>query len=198
MKRAWLLFLALAACTSDPSERELTGETRRFVIDSIAVPKNNAEARDMGMDIDGDHKVDNQAGMLVGTLTTFGDITSHGSDIVASGAIASSVEIVADDFANDDWAGVCYLGADGEDATHVGGTLTDGMFETELGGSATVHLPLFVDADPTVLQPDPRADRADPGRPRRLRCPHRRCDRSRRSEACRDPPTSIDDQRRGR
>jgi len=151
MKRACLLF-ALAACAAEP-DIEYTGEARRFVVDSIAVPKNNTEARQFGADLNGDRTVDNQLGMVIATLSGFaGDITMHPNDMIRSGAIASSVELVANDFASDDTVALRYFGADGEHAELVGGALTDGRFTTETGGTAIVRLPVFVDSDPIVVR----------------------------------------------
>src|SRR5262245_4955588 len=127
MTRAFL-FIALAACTESPPI-EYTGEARRFVIDSIAVPQNNSEARDFALDVDGRGGVDNQLGMVIGTLTNFDDITTHAPDMIASDAIASSVELVADDFTSDDTVALRYFGADDEHADLVGGALANGSFE---------------------------------------------------------------------
>ena len=55
------------------------------MIDSIAVPMSSTEARAFGADIDGDHAIDNQLGMVLGTLAGFGNITTHGPDMIASG-----------------------------------------------------------------------------------------------------------------
>jgi hypothetical protein len=149
-----LLFLAFAACATESApDIEYTGEARRFVVDSIAVPLNNSEARQFGLDLNGDRTVDNQLGMVIATLTNFDDVTEHGADMVASGVIASSVEIVADDFANDDTVAVRYFGADGEHAELIGGALAEGRFTTETkGGIAIAKLPEFVDADPIVVR----------------------------------------------
>jgi hypothetical protein len=145
---------ALAACAAEPADdTHYTGETRRFVIDQIAVPKTNADARAFGADLNGDKTVDNQLGMVIGTLNSLaGDITTHGPDMIAAGTLASSVELVTDDFDTDDTVALRYFGADGDDAQLVGGSLVDGTFETtrERGGAA-VHLPVFVDADPIIL-----------------------------------------------
>ena len=149
-----LVFLVFAACASESApDIEYTGEARRFVVDSIAVPMTNTQAREFGLDLNGDRTVDNQLGMVISTLTNFEDVTKHGAEMIASGAIASSVEIVADDFATDDTVAVRYFGADGEHAELVGGSLVDGRFTTEIAdGIAIAKLPVFVDADPIVVR----------------------------------------------
>jgi hypothetical protein len=151
MKRACLLF-ALAACASEPEPIHYTGEARRFVVDSISVPLHNGEARELGLDLDGDRAVDNQLGMVIATLSNIsGNVTMHGNEMIGAGAIASSVELVADDFENDDTVALRYLGADGDSAQLIGGSLDDGRVVTDAVGGGAVHLPVFVDADPVVL-----------------------------------------------
>lgn len=151
MKRV-LLVLALGACAADqPQQPDYTGETRRFVVDSIAVPTTSNEAREYGADLDGDRNVENQLGSVCGLLETIGDLATHPDDMVASGVIASTVEITADDFTTDDTVGLRFIGADGDTAEIIGGALADGRFTTEWSGAGAVHVPVFIDADPTVL-----------------------------------------------
>jgi hypothetical protein len=143
---------ALGACASDPGPIEYTGVPRRFVVDSITLPTNNTMARELALDIDGDKRVDNQLGMVIGFLASFDDVTTHGDDMIAAGAIASSVEILADDFTTDDTVAVSYVGIAGESPLLVGGSLEAGAFVTTVAGAATIHLPVLVDADPIVLR----------------------------------------------
>src|SRR5689334_13759302 len=109
MKRACLLF-AVAACASDPDPIEYTGATQRFVVDAIQVPMHNTQAREYGIDLNGDKTVDNQLGMVISTLASFDDITTHAPEMIAAGAIQSSVELVADDLAGDDTVALRYIG----------------------------------------------------------------------------------------
>jgi hypothetical protein len=153
MHRAWLLSLALAGCIADgnPDPMQYSGETRRFVIDSIEVPRSNTQAREFGADLNGDKTVDNQLGMVTGTLASWGNITEHGGDMIAAGVIGSSIELIADNFDTDDTAALRYLGTDTEYAELVGGKLVDGRFQSRFPGTAIAHLPVFVDADPTIV-----------------------------------------------
>jgi hypothetical protein len=153
-------FLLLAACASESSKDitgPYTGPTHRFVVDVIETPNTNTQAREFADDLNGDQAVDNQLGMVFSTLMSNGNLTTHGADMIAGGAIASSVEIVADDLTNDSIASVLYRGADGEAAIAVGGSFEDGMFysnrtaTTEVPGSATLHLPVFMDSDPATI-----------------------------------------------
>ncbi|NVB80220.1 MAG: hypothetical protein HOV81_17635 [Kofleriaceae bacterium] len=151
--------LLLAAC-ADPHVDVVgpyTGEARRFVVDSIELPMTNLEAYALGGLIDDNDAIDNQVGYLLGFLAGYDDVTMHGADMIAAGAIASSVIITADDFTNDGTVSVLYLGSDDATGVAVGGSLGDGVFEpnrsryTKVPGSATLHLPVFVDADPSIV-----------------------------------------------
>ncbi len=157
----FLPFLLLAACASETPNNDVvgpfTGEARRFAVDTLQLPAQNTEAREFAGDLDGDDIGDNQLGMVIATLASQDDITTHGQEMIAAGAIASSVIITADDFENDPTVSVKYIGADGDTAIEVGGTLTNGVFvpnftrETKVAGTASLHLPVFVTADASVF-----------------------------------------------
>lgn len=160
MSRTILLSLSLAACVgSDPDDivGPFTGETRRFVVDSITVPRSNTEAREMGGDINGDGAADNGLGMVIGTLANMGNVTPYEGEIIAAGGIQSTVEITADSFTNDKSVGVTLVGVEGETATVNGGRFEDGVYrsartkDTGIAGRATVKLPVFIDADPSIV-----------------------------------------------
>jgi len=160
MSRTMVLSLSLAACVgSDPNDvvGPFTGETRRFVVDSITVPRNNTEARELGGDLDGDGAVDNQLGMVIGTLSGMGNVTDFGADIIAAGGIKSTIEVTADSFTNDRSVGVRFVGVEGETATLNGGHFANGVYrsnrtkEAKVSGRTTAHLPVFVDADPSIV-----------------------------------------------
>jgi hypothetical protein len=157
--RAWFV-VALVACSSESNDvtGPFTGDTRRFVIDAIQVPRESTEASQLAADLDGDGGPENQFGNVTGVLATTNDLTPHGADMIASGALASIVSIQADDLANDDSVGVAYIGADGSPATVAGGRFIDGAFmsnrtrETRAPGRALVRLPIYVNADPLALE----------------------------------------------
>jgi hypothetical protein len=153
---------ALAACAAQPAHDgdvvgPFTGPTHRFAVDAITLAKNNFEARAFGADLDGDRYADNQLGMALGTLASQELISPHANALIAAGAIASSVTIQADDLDDDATVKAVYLGADGAPAVHVGGRLERGVFLsnrtaiTRVPGSALLHLPVFADADPSVV-----------------------------------------------
>ena len=156
----WLLVLALAACSSSSSEDvrgPFTGEVRRYVVDRISVPSTSDETAMFAGDLDGNGVAENKLGLATATLGTTNDLTRDAQDMIASGALASIVEIQADDLANDDAVGVRYLGADDSPAIAAGGVFVDGAFRsnraatTRAPGRAVIHLPIFTNADPLRL-----------------------------------------------
>jgi hypothetical protein len=157
----YLPLLLLAACADPAPSTDVvgpfTGEARRFVVDSIEVPMNNTLAREYAGDLDGDKTGDNQLGMVIATLATQGDVTAHGDQMIAAGAIASTVIITADDFQDDPTVSVLYIGADGDTGIEVGGSLEGGVFKpnrtatTDVPGAASLHLPVFVSADASII-----------------------------------------------
>lgn len=162
MSRSALLLLCLAACAHDDDRGNgdvvgpFTGE-HRFAIDRLDLPTTSVLARQLGDDLDGNEVPDNQAGIVIASLFGIGDGNTHGADSLASGAVASSVLVQADDLSFDDTTGVLYLGSEGADATVAGGRLAGGIFTsnrtltTAVPGDAVVVLPLFQDSDPSAL-----------------------------------------------
>ena len=160
MKRL-LIVATLAGCadnTSNDVVGPFTGETHRFVVDSITLPRTSDAGRAIADDLDGDGNLDNQLGLLLATLNSQDLVTEHGAQMIASGAIASIVEIVADDLMSDDAVGVTYFGGEGESAIVAGGRIENGVFrsnrtrESAVPGAAVMYLPVFVDADPVVIE----------------------------------------------
>jgi hypothetical protein len=152
--------LSLCACADDQAiVGPFTGETHRFVIDSIELPMASIDARDTAKDLDGDGIEENQLASAIGSLTSYGDAQQHASEMFASGAIASSIEIRADDLTNDPTVGVTFYGRDGAPARVVGGSLVDGHFipnqihdtDSRLTGNALLLLPIFADVDAMEL-----------------------------------------------
>jgi hypothetical protein len=79
MRRLAFLLLATAACTTEtddmgmgPGSADPLPELpiRNYVVDHIMVPIDANEARDFGMDVDGDGDVDNKLGNVIATLAT--------------------------------------------------------------------------------------------------------------------------------
>jgi len=121
------------------------------------LPATDAAIEATADDLDGNGIGDNALGSAIAFLAGENDISTNVADMIASRAITSTVEIQADDLTNDSTVAVTYIGADGELASMVGGTLEGGSFRsnrtrtTSLPGSARLHLPIFADADPVVV-----------------------------------------------
>ncbi len=74
MKRVALVALALSGCFFDSDEPlpPLEGDIYQYVVSDLFVPINNTQAREFGLDLDGNTTIDNQLGMVFGTLESVG------------------------------------------------------------------------------------------------------------------------------
>ncbi len=90
------------------------GTHSHYVINAISVPTNNTQARDDGLDLNGDKTVDNALGMVFGTFAGQGvDIQSLVSTGVAKGLTIALVDVIATDFTTSDAASIAlFAGAD--------------------------------------------------------------------------------------
>src|SRR5580704_6064756 len=163
--RAMRLLIGLglfAACTSSAQDQDIvgpfSGPMTRFVVDRITLPTDNASAFAMGDDLTGSGAINNQLGNALGMLSSEGLTNLYGADMIAAGAIASSVVLQAEDLDNATQAAVTYYGADGTTATLAGGAIVNGVFtsnrtrSTRVPGAAALVLPVFGDADPSSVE----------------------------------------------
>ena len=151
----------LAACGDDDGSGDIrgpfTGDVQRFVVDRFELPIDNGTTQAFAVDFDSDGKLDNALGTILTSLGVAGDLTTFGPDMIASGAIASYVEIQADDLVDDPSVGLTYYGREGDAATVIGGAFTAGTFvsnrtkTTKVPGAGIARLPVFEDADPVAL-----------------------------------------------
>jgi hypothetical protein len=152
--------IAIAGCSSSSASRDVvgpfTGDTHRFVVDRFNLPA--MSMTNIGDDLDGDGRIDNRAAQLAGSLAALDDLNQHAQDMIASGALASEIEIVADNLAADATVAVYYRGAAGDLSTPVGGKLSTAGFEpnrtreTQVPGEAVIRIPVFADADPMTVR----------------------------------------------
>lgn len=159
--RAAILCAVLAACGGGDDGGDIrgpfTGEVHRFYLTSFQLPIDNTSTLALGADFDADGKIDNALGTILTSLGVAGDLTPHGPDMIASGAIASYLEIQADDLDDDPTVGVTFFGKDGDPATVMGGAIVDGAFvsnrthTTKVPGAGIARLPVFEDANPVAL-----------------------------------------------
>ena len=113
--RVPLALLALAACGgagdgTDDVTGPYSGTTRRYVVDAVTLPADTAAAMALGDDLDGDGAVDDQLGVITALLAVGHDLSVDGGDMIVTGALASTVELVADDPADDPTVALRYLG----------------------------------------------------------------------------------------
>jgi hypothetical protein len=154
----FLVVIALGACGSHDGDivGPFTGATHHFAIDRIDMPATSEATTTFGDDLDGDGTADNQLGVIFAALSMTHDATTHGTDMIDAGVIASTLTIQADSL-DAGIAGVTYYGRSGAVATVMGGTFTAGAFAsnrsatTHAAGAATIVLPVFADADPLEL-----------------------------------------------
>lgn len=161
--RTWIAFVVLlAGCAAAPPENDdivgpFTGITRRFVVDSLVLPSDRLVFVD---NLDGSDEPLDQLGALYSVLQAEADATSADAvaAMLAAGTLTPVVEITSDDpaLADDDTVGVRFIGADGEAADTMGAELVNGHLRsnrtryTHHPAGATVHLPLYADADPVA------------------------------------------------
>jgi hypothetical protein len=152
--------IVLGACGGEPSADitgPFSGTTHRFEVDRIAVALDETMAIAIAGDLDGDGGSENHFGTVTALLASISDLSLDGESMVASGAISSTVALVADDLTEDASAGLTFFGAAGEEATVAGGALTAGRFTsnrtatTRVPGRAILHVPVFTNADPLAL-----------------------------------------------
>jgi hypothetical protein len=148
----------LAACTGgvgDDVVGPFTGATHRYVIDRYTLPTDNQQATQLGDDLDGNGTVDDQVGLILGTLNSQSDLTKYASSMGAVGLLPSAITIQADSLADDDSVGVSYIGRPSDTSLPVGGRFVGGVFSSNRSATSTHNaegtlvLPVFIDADPT-------------------------------------------------
>jgi hypothetical protein len=83
--------IALAGCAADEPEPPVCDAPQMFRVTQIQLPARALEARQMGEDLNGDRAVDNQLGMLVGSLETYFDTTTFDLSGSANERLASDV-----------------------------------------------------------------------------------------------------------
>lgn len=99
---------SLVACGGgDDGLTPPTGPHYGYVADTVVVPRNNSEAREIGLDLNGDKTIDNQLGMVLGTLAGQGfDIQTTLNEAVDSASIILLLDFQTPDFASTTGAGL--------------------------------------------------------------------------------------------
>ncbi len=101
----------LAACGGDDGGTvTATGPHHHFVVNKAFIPKNSTEAHMYGLDLNKDKAVDNQLGMVLGTLGSQGfDIQGSIDTAVNGGSIILLADIQTADYATSSGAGMKIL-----------------------------------------------------------------------------------------
>ena len=101
----------LAACSSDSASAVVaTGPHHHFVVNKAFIPKNSTEAHMFGLDLNGDKAVDNQLGMVLGTLGSQGfDIQTSIDTAVNQGSIILLADMQTSDYMTSSGAGLKVL-----------------------------------------------------------------------------------------
>jgi hypothetical protein len=105
--------MSLLACGGGGSSgNNPTGMHYHYVANQLLVPTNNNQAREYGLDLDGNNTVDNQLGMVLGTLAGMGfDIQGTVDLAVLDGSVIFLADVQTTDFMNATNAGFqVYLG----------------------------------------------------------------------------------------
>ena len=174
---AALLSLPLVACTDDPSlegpPEVASGSDHTFVQTGWIMPGDpGVTFREVGFDLDEreDHGVDNQVGMMIGSLRALRlDLTAASTDAFARGEVVALHTIRADDLTDDDsvrWrlgAGVPtttpprFDGSDRftamVDTGELFGTIEDGRLAGAYG-NVTIRVPFFAGQAPIAFALD--------------------------------------------
>jgi len=98
---------SIVACGGDDGVVIPEGEHYHYVANQVLVPTTNTQAREYGLDLNGDKTVDNQLGMVLSTLGSMGfNIQETIDTAVAEGSIVLLVDFQTKDFISTTAAGI--------------------------------------------------------------------------------------------
>jgi hypothetical protein len=98
---------SIVACGGDDGVVIPEGEHYHYVASQVLVPTTNTQAREYGLDLNGDKTVDNQLGMVLSTLGSMGfNIQATIDTAVAEGSIVLLVDFQTKDFTSTTAAGI--------------------------------------------------------------------------------------------
>jgi hypothetical protein len=108
--------MSLVACGGDDGGNVVPEGTHyHYVANAVFVPTSNTQAREYGLDLNGDSQVDNQLGMVLSTLAGMGfDIQATLDTAVAEGSIILLADFQTKDFTNTTAAGIQIFLGDNE------------------------------------------------------------------------------------
>jgi hypothetical protein len=132
--------MPLLACGGEDGQPEPQGEHYHYVANEVFVPTTNTQAREYGLDLNGDKTVDNQLGMVLSTLAGMGfEIQGTIDKSVAEGDIILLVDFQTEDFSSTTAAGIqVFLGdMPAPAACNTGETFESGGCAHHLDGSGS-------------------------------------------------------------
>jgi hypothetical protein len=142
---------------SDPDSQATTmGPSHRFVVDRFALPVTSAAVRAFAGDV-GDRHDRNSFGLALSAVANYGFINPRPQDLISIGQAFTSVELFADDLAEDDTIGIKIIGVGGTQVAPIGGRIQNGILvsnrtaSTKIVGEATVLIPIFANATPSSI-----------------------------------------------
>ncbi|HEU0032900.1 MAG TPA: hypothetical protein VFQ53_19845 [Kofleriaceae bacterium] len=104
---------AIDSPIDSPDDGAIQLTAHRYIIDKQLIPTNNTQARDFGLDLDGDAVVDNQLGMVMGTLAGQGfEVQTPVATSVDRGEILLLAELGANGFVSGPVSFTLFSGAD--------------------------------------------------------------------------------------
>jgi len=114
-----LVLVAIAGCSAPSTDivGPFQGAPRRFVVDSITIPRDTQTSDALAGDLDGDGTPENQLGVVTAVLSSIGDLTIDGQDMIRSGALLSTVELQG----TPDRSGIFYVGGSDDASIGAGG-----------------------------------------------------------------------------
>lgn len=96
-----LAFCAIWIVTGCATEDSLvvTGTHYQYVVSELRIPRNNTEARENAVDLNGDKVVDNQLGMVFGSLDTMGlGVGETATEALQRGGLVMLADLQTEDF----------------------------------------------------------------------------------------------------
>ncbi len=110
--RALLVAMLLVGCGDN--ELVLEGPHYQYVMSDLRIPINNVSARETGLDLNGDKAIDNQLGMVFGTLANMGlGVGGTAREAMLRGGLTVLADLQTIDLEESDLSGLTtYLGRD--------------------------------------------------------------------------------------
>ena len=108
------MVLMSTGCSWGGDDLRLEGDHYQYVVSELRVPTNNTMARTDGLDLNGDKTIDNQLGMVFGTLSSMGlGVGDTASEALLRGGLVMLAELQTTEFETTEISGfTTFLGGD--------------------------------------------------------------------------------------